>query len=236
MSRITIPLQTHTRLVGLLLAVSLLCGFFGELYAPSQILTADAASTAANLRANEGLFRLGFAAYLVEAVADVVLALLFYVLLRPVQPSLALLSAFLGLISTAMFGVSQMFHFAAPRFLSGGAHLDGFSTAQLEGLAFHFLTLYGLLSGLFMLFYGGASLLRGYLIYRSGYLPRLLGALLMFAGASFVLKNVALVLAPTYASPLLLLPMFVAMLSLSLWMFFRGVDEEQWRLAAKSSE
>lgn len=74
-------------------------------------MTGDAARTIANLQAREGFFRIGFAAYLAEAFCDVALSLIFYVLLRPVHRDLALFSAFLGLVSTALFGVSEMFYF-----------------------------------------------------------------------------------------------------------------------------
>lgn len=75
-----------------------------------------------------------------------------------------------------------------------------------------------------MVFYGVAAMLRGYLIYRSRFLPRALGALLMLAGLGFVAKSFALVLAPAYASNLFMAPMFVAGLALAGWMLVKGVD------------
>lgn len=229
MQLIRTPVRTYTRAAGILLFLSIICGAFGELYIPSRILADDAAATIANLQAHEGFFRIGFAAYLVEAFCDVALSLIFYVLLRPVHRDLALFSAFLGLVSTALFAVSEMFYFSAPLFLSGKQHLGAFAPEQLNALALHFLALYGVLGGLFMLFYGSASIVRGYLIFRSGYFPRFLGVLLMVAGMGFVLKNVSFVLAPAYSSDILLLPMFIAMLSVMLWMVFKGVNLEKWR-------
>jgi hypothetical protein len=77
-----------------------------------------------------------------------------------------------------------------------------------------------------MVFFGVAAMLRGYLIYRSRFLPRTLGALLMLAGLGFVAKNFALVVAPGYASNLFMAPMFVAGLALTGWMLVKGVDVE----------
>ena len=75
-----------------------------------------------------------------------------------------------------------------------------------------------------MVFYGIATLLRGYLIYRSGYLPKALGVLLALAGLGFIVSNFVLVLSPAYASDLLLLPMFLAGVSATVWLLVKGVD------------
>src|SRR5918996_1734163 len=109
--------KTYSRAVGVFLILSILGGWFGEVQIPSQFMKGDAATTADQLRHNEGLFRLGFAAYLVEAFSDLVLAWLFYVLLKPVDRDLALLSAFFGLVSMSLFAVTKMFYFSAPTFL-----------------------------------------------------------------------------------------------------------------------
>jgi Domain of unknown function (DUF4386) len=75
------------------------------------------------------------------------------------------------------------------------------------------------------------SMLRGYLIFRSGYFPRLLGALLVLGG--FVLKNFVLVLAPRYDSNLFALPMFIAMTPLALWFLVKGLDSTRWKAQPK---
>src|SRR6187431_1536316 len=95
--------KTYSRAVGVFLILSIFCGWLGEVQIPSQFMTGDAAMRAAHLRDNEGLFRLGFAAYLVEAFSDLVLAWLFYILLKPVDRNLALLSAFFGIVSMSLF-------------------------------------------------------------------------------------------------------------------------------------
>lgn len=228
MNMIDTSVKTYCRAVGVLLILSIAGGWFGELYIPSVIMTGDAATTANQLRHNEGLFQLGFAAYLVEAFSDVVLAWLFYVLLRPVHRELALLSAFFGLVSMTLFAVTQMFHYCAPHFLTGRKYLTVFSPEQLEAFASLFLSLSGRLSGLFMLFYGAGWIIRGYLSFRSGYLPRFLGVLMVAAGAGFVAKNITKVLAPAYSWDALLAPMFLNVVVLAIWMLARGVDQEKW--------
>lgn len=89
--------QTYARVAGVLLLLSLVAGGFGEFYVPSKlIVSADAAATARNIIASASMFRMGFAGYLVEAMCDIALTLILYVLLRPVHEDLALLAAFFG--------------------------------------------------------------------------------------------------------------------------------------------
>jgi hypothetical protein len=223
---------TYTRAVALFLILTIFAGFFGEMYVPSLIRAGDAATTAANLRQNDLLFRLGFAAYLVEAFSDVVLAWLFYVLLKPVHRDLALLAAFFGIVSMTTFAVAEMFYFSAPNFLRGSASLAAFPPDQLEGFASLFLWLYASLGGLFMLFYGTAWIVRGWLTFRSTYLPRWLGLLMILAGVGFVMKNITEVLAPAYSSDFLLAPMMLNAVGVAIWMLAKGVDRGKWETAA----
>jgi hypothetical protein len=222
----------------MLLLLTIIAGFFGEVYVPSHIIVAgDAAATAANLAGQRDLLRLGFASYLVEAVCDVALSWIFYVLLRPVHRDVALLAAFFGLVSTSLYGVAEVFYFALPLSLTGGAgYLKAFTSDQANALSMLSLRLYGLIGGMFMVFYGIATAIRGYLIVRSGFLPKTLGVLLCIAGAGFIVRNTVLVLAPAYASDLLLFPMFIATLSLMVWLFVKGIDQAAWSARVESAD
>ena len=224
--------QTYARITGVLFLLSMLGGFFGEAYVPSKLIVSrDAAATARNFTESDLLFRAGFAGYLLEAICDTALSLTLYILLRPVRNDLALLAAFFGLISTALFGVAEMFYFGASVILRSG----GFSPGEQNALAQLSLKAYGFASQIFLAFYGIATFVRGYLIYRSRYLPKLLGALLMVAGAGFVIKNFAFILMPAYASDFLLLPIFPAALSMTIWFLVKGVDVAKWEEAISSS-
>ncbi len=228
--------QSYARAAGVLLLLSVVAGAFGEAYVPSRLIApADATLTAQNVRQLGFLFRAGFAAYLVEAVCDVGLALVFYVLLRPVRQNIALLSAFFGLVATAAFAVAELFYLA-PLLLTGRAgYLGTFSPSQLDTLILLSLKLYTFGARAFMLLYGVACLLRGYLLFRSHYVPRALGALLALAGFGFIVKNVLFVLAPAYASDFLLLPMFLAAASLTVWFLAKGVDVSMWQATAAAN-
>jgi len=221
--------QRYARAAGIMFLISFVAGSFGEFYVPSKLIVAgNAAATVSNIVDHEMLFRLGFAGYLLEALCDVGIALVLYVLLKPVHRNLALLSAFFGLISTALFAVCEMLFFCAPLLVKNPVFAGSFSGAQLDALVFFFVRVYGLGAGLFMVFYGSASLIRGYLIYRSGYIPRFIGVLFGLVGVAFIVKNFTLVLAPAYSSDLLLAPAPITILVLTVWFLAKGVDVDKW--------
>src|SRR5437868_14914233 len=119
--------------------ISFVAGSFGEFYVPSKlIVTGNAAATVSNILDHEMLFRLGFAGYLLEALCDVALALVLYVLLKPVHRNLALLSAFFGLVSTALFAVCELLFFSAPFLANSPIFARSFSKEQIVAL-FYFL-------------------------------------------------------------------------------------------------
>jgi hypothetical protein len=218
-------LQTYARIAGVLFLVSMVAGGLGEFYIPTKlIVSGDAAATAKNIIASNSLFRIGFATYLIEAICDIGLSLVFYVLLRPVHKNLALLAAFFGLVSTAVFAGAELFYFLPVHILGGADYLKTFSPEQLNTLTLLSLKLYGLGAGIFLAFYGIATLLRGYLIYRSNYLPKFLGVLLALAGLGFIAKNFFLVLAPAFPSDFFLLPMPLAGVAMTVWFLVKGID------------
>ncbi|HEU5238250.1 MAG TPA: DUF4386 domain-containing protein [Pyrinomonadaceae bacterium] len=226
--------QRYARVAGVLFLLSLAAGGFGEAYVPSRIVvTGDAAATAANISTFEYLLRLGFAGFLVESLCDTALVLILYALLKPVSKELSMLSAFFGLIGTVLFAVSESFYFA-PLTLGGAAYLKTFSPDQLNALTLLSLRFYGYGAAIFTAYYGLSWIIRGYLIFQSGYLPKFLGVLMAIGGAGFVLRNFALILAPTYASAALLLLLFPGALILTAWLIIRGVDVPKWEAKVRT--
>lgn len=222
-------IQTYARVTGVLLALSMVFGFLGEWYIPSQFMSRDAAATAQKIASSLPLYRLGFAAYLVEAICDIGLALLFYVLLRPVNKPLALAAAFFGLVSTALYAVAEIFYFAPTILLSGGAlYMSAFSPEQVNALTMLSLRLFSSIGMMFLALYGIATILRGYLIIRSGYLPKFIGLLLVLGGVAFVMKTITMLLTPAFSSSVFLVAMFPAGLALTFWMLVKGVNVAQW--------
>jgi hypothetical protein len=229
--------QTYARVAGVLFLISLVAGGFGEFYVPSKlIVSADASATAQNIQASGRLFRFGFAAYLVEAMCDIGLTWALYLLLMPVRKDIALLAAFFRLVSTATFAFAELFYFATSLILGSAGYLKTFSPDQVNSLALLSFKVYGYGGGLFMVFYGVGSILLGYLIFQSEYLPKFLGILLALGGVGFVIRNFALVLAPAYASDAFLLPAMLAMPALILWFLIRGVNVRKWEEKAANSD
>jgi Domain of unknown function (DUF4386) len=221
--------QTYARIAGVLFLLTFVIGGFGEAYAPAQlIVSGNATATAHNVIASAQLLRLGFLGYLFEAFTDVMLAFLLYVLLRPAHANLAFLAVLFRLMATATFAFAEVFYFAPALILGGDAYLKTFSSGQLNTLALLSFNVYSFAGGFSSVFYGIASIILGYLMFRSGYLPRVLGALWMLGGVCFVASSLAMVVAPALASPLLLVPQLLAGLALAVWLLVRGVDVVKW--------
>ena len=222
--------QRYARIAGVLFLLSLVAGGFGEAYVPSKlIVSGDAAATAANIRNFDFLYRLGFAAFLIESLCDITLALILYALLKPVSKELSLLAAFFGLMGTALFAFAELFYFAPQLIMRGSAgYLQTFSPDQLNALVLLSLKFYGYAGMIFTAYYGMGWIVRSYLIFRSGYLPRFLGVLMAIGGLGFVVRNFALILAPAYASDVLLMLMFPGGLILTVWLLVKGVDVSKW--------
>ena len=225
----TINIQAYAKAAGVLFLLSIMGGAFGEAYVPSKIIVSnDAAATAANIKAFTFLFRLGFAGFLLESVCDTALSLNFYVLLKPVSKELSLLAAFLGLVGTAIFAVTELFYFMAMHTVGEADYLKTFQPEQLQTLALLSLKYYMYGGALFSVYYGLTWIVRSYLIFRSGYLPKLIGVLMAIGGLGFVARNVLFILAPAYASGTLLMLLFPGGLLLTGWLIVRGVDIEKW--------
>ncbi len=223
------PVQTYARVAGILFLISLVAGSLGEFYVPTTLIVRnDPTATVNNILDNESLFRLGFAGYLLEGLSDAALALIFYVLLKPVHRNLALLAGFFGVVSTAHYAVCQMIYFCAPILLKSPAFQQYFSREQLDAIAYLFVRISGYGASLFLAFYGSASLVRGYLMYRSAFLPRFLGVLMSILGVAFILRSFTLVLTPALSTELLLVPAPVTILAMTMWFLVKGVNVEKW--------
>ena len=215
----------YARVAGVAMLLSIVFGLLGEMILPDRIIVGgDAAATAASILAHPTLFRLTFAAYLVEAFCDVGLCVFFYILLRPVNRELALLSAFFGIAAMVTYAVSESSFFASSLVVGDSPGMGTFTADQRSALAYLALRISGAIAWLFLCLYGIATMIRGYLIARSTYLPRILGILFIIGGAGFFLRSATYVLAPKLSSPILLLPMAIAGILMMAWLLIKGID------------
>jgi hypothetical protein len=227
--------QKYARIAGVLFLFSLVAGGFGEAYVPSKlIVSGDAAATVANLRNFDFMYRLGFAAFLIESLCDIALALILYALLNPVSKELSLMAAFFGLIGTALFAFAELFYFAPLVIMRGAGYLQTFSPDQLNSLVLLSLKFYGFGGMIFTAYYGMGWIVRAYLMFHSGYLPKFLAVLMAVGGIGFVVRNFLMILAPAYASDVLLMLMFPGGLILTVWLLWKGVDVAKWNAKVKA--
>jgi hypothetical protein len=223
--------QRYARVGGLLYLLLIAAGSWGEFVRGTIIVAGDATATAHNIMASESLWRTGIGGDLLMHLCDVPVMLVLYVLLKPVNRNLALLAVLFNLVQTAVLVVNKM-TLVIPLFLLGNAvYLKAFAPQQLSALAYVSLRAHDHGFGFGLIFFGVVCLIQGYLIRRSGYLPRTLGVLMQVAGACYLLNSFALVLAPAFASllfPAIMLPPFIAESSLAIWLLVKGVDLPKW--------
>ncbi|HSS19035.1 MAG TPA: DUF4386 domain-containing protein [Pyrinomonadaceae bacterium] len=225
------------RLIALLLLFLILCGVFAQGFVANRLIVpGDAAATAGNILAHPDLYRLSFTVFLLEMVANVANTALFYILLRPVNRSIALTATFIDLAGGVMKTFARVFYILPLWVLqstAGGASkaLQGFTPQQLESIAFILLQINNRGAATATAFYGFSITLRGYLILRSTFMPRWLGVLSIISGVGWLAF-----LYPPLGSlafmPVVLLTLLVSAVMI-VWLLFFGVTDEKWNECAQ---
>ena len=215
----------YARIGGALYLVIIVAGIFGPLLTRDQlVVVGDAATTAQNITASPELWRVGIALNVVMQLCDVPVMLILYLLLSPINKAVALLALLLNIVQTATLVANQLTLVAA--------QLLSVDQPALTDVAIQAYT-YGEALGL--VFFGFTLVGVGYLIRHSGYLPWIIGLLVQVAGVSYVVNSFLLLVGPDLSSIVLLIPAFIAELSLALWLLLRGVDASKWELRARSA-
>lgn len=213
-------------------------GIFAHVVKEKLIVAGDAAATAGNLRSMETLWRFGIAFELLALICVTALAAVYFVLLRPVSRELNLLATFLRLIGIAVETVAALNLVAALYPLGTAAYLKAFTPEQLYALTNLALKSHNSGYTLALLFFGVTFLFHGRLIFRSWFLPRVLGLMIQVGGACYLTNSFLFFLAPSLVNslfPWILLPCFAAELSLALWLLFKGVNVKQWHEQAREA-
>jgi len=230
--------QVYARIGGVLYLIIIVVGIFDEAFVRNKIIVSgDATATAANIRSLESLWRFGIAAEFFLLICAVALTLIFFVLLRPVSRDLALLAVFFNLVSVAVEAAVQLYLLGALFPLGKAEYLRAFEPEQLYALASLSVKSHSYGFGVALIFFGCVCLILGYLIFKSGFLPKALGVLMQIAGLSYLTDSFALILAPTFANrifPAVLVPAFVGEASLCLWLLVKGVNVEKWEEKASA--
>ena len=220
------------RLAGLCYVLMIPAGF-GMFLRGRLVVKGDAAATAANILAHEPLFRLAFAGDLLVVVIYIVFTVLMYDLMKPVSRSVSLLAAFFSLIGCAIQAFACLFELPPLTVLKHEQFLGVFKVEQLQALAYLSLKLYSQAYGIGLVFFAFYCLVIGYLVFKSTFLPRILGVLIA-ASALAWMTFLWPPLAAKYFRYLLVLDL--GELSLVLWLLVMGVNAERWWEQADAAE
>ena len=225
----------QARLAGLIAWITTSAGF-SLIVLGSLVVYDNAGATAHNILAHEALYRLAVVGDVIAALY-IVYTLLLYNLFRPVNRSLALLGAFFSLVGTAVGMLIPLFALGALVVLRDAHSLSGFTTDQVEAIALVFLKLRAQAYAVSLVLFGTYNVLTGYLILKSTFLPRILGALLAIAGFGYLINTFANFVSPAFAahlSPWILIPGGSELL-LAGWLLAVGVNEDRWSEQARAT-
>jgi hypothetical protein len=220
---------------GALYIVIIVLGTFEEAFVRNPIVVADdAAATAANMQSSEWLWRFGIASELVLLIAAIPLSVIFYILLRPVSRDLALLAVFFDLVSLAVEAAAALGLAAALFPLGPGQYLRAFQPEQLHAMTRLAIRWHAHGFTVALIFFGCFCVVVGYLILKSGYFPKLLGAGMQIVGVCYLTHGFALIMAPPLASwlyPAIFVPPFLGETAVALWLLLKGIDVEKFNAA-----
>jgi Domain of unknown function (DUF4386) len=220
-------------ITGVVYLLYFLTAVLGEFFLKGLVVDGDATATANNILAHQPLFRLGLATGLIAVAFYIAVTALFYGLFKPVNRSVSLLAAFFSLVGCAITAFGSLFQLAPLVVLGGAQYLSVFNVQQLRALALMFLELNTQTANICLVLFGFYDLLIGYLIFRSVFLPRILGVLMALAGLAwltFLYPPLA-----SYLSPYILVLGFVAELALCLWLLVKGVNVQRWEEQARAA-
>ena len=223
--------STRARILGAFYLFVIIAGITAQAFIADRLVVSnDATRTAANIIANKSLYRLAYTIFMLEMVAQIVVSVMFYDLLKPVNRSVARISMIIGLTGCGIKTMARLFFYAPLILLGGAAYLSAFQPAQLEALSLAFIKINNQGAAIGIIFFGFEALTRGWLVFKSEFLPPFLGVLSMIAGLGWL----------TFLWPPLGSQTFVAValfaiagvIATSGWFFICGVDEGKWRARA----
>jgi len=226
------------RVVGILFLIMTVAIFFTTGFVRVLLIVpGDATATANNIMASESQFRSGIVGHLVVLITDHGVSILLYVLLKPVSKTLSLVAAVFRLIMVAMRGINLLTHFFALLLLSGAGYLTVFETDQLHALVLLVLTAFedGVLID--YVFFSLHLFFLVYLVFKSGYIPRILGVLLIIGSFGYLTQSLTIFLFPSYEAIVsqFIVPFQIPELVFFLWLLIKGVNVEQWEKRALES-
>jgi hypothetical protein len=241
-TQVTQPMAAETsprrlaRIAGGLYLINIAGGLFALGYVPAVLVASgDAAATAHNIMAHQLLYRLALVVHIIICLSNIPLAVIFYDLFKVVNRRISLLVVFFTLVGTAIESATLLNQFAPLLLLQGDRYSSVFTAGQLQAQAYLPLELQPIGYSINAVFFGCYCLSIGSLIFRSSFLPRILGVILIIGGGCYLTSSFADFLSPAFAAslvPYIQLPSGVAELSLALWLLVVGVNDQRWKAQA----
>jgi hypothetical protein len=224
--------KANARLAGVFEALEGFTSTFGQVNVLGKlIVVGSAAATAGNILQHETLFRWGFASSLLAVTFHLGWGFLFYQLFRPVNRSVSFCAVLVILIVCVLQAVTALLYLAPLLVLTAGSSLSALTQQELQALAYMFLKLNGLAFDTDLVFFGLWCVLTGYLIFRSTFMPRILGVLLAIDGLGWM----TFMWPPLghYLFPAIAVACGLAEIPLQLWLLIFGVNNERWKAQAE---
>ena len=220
------------RVAGFLYLLVVPLGIF-SLYVDGKLTVLDdAAATANNLMASISLYRLGIVSNVLAVLILILVVLILFKLLAPVSKSMAMLMVMFLMAVVPIGMLCVLFQLAALHVLGGADYLKVFTTEQVQALALLFLRLNDLGGTITYIFWGLWLLPMGYLVFKSGVFPRILGVFLMISCFGYVADSFATLLGHQLGVGLLTAGGEILFI---LWLVIKGVNAEQWEKRALES-
>ncbi len=217
------------RIAGFLYLLLVPLGILGILYIPTTLfVSGDIAATISNIRANESLFRLGIVSAIAAQLVNIFVVLYLYKLLKPVNRGMAQLMVIFLLLGVPIAFLNELTHLAVLLLLNGADYLAAFTTDQIQAMVAFFLDLHEYGIFIAQVFWGLWLFPMGYLIFKSGFLPRILGILLMIGCFGYLIDSFVFFLVPSFGVTFSEFT-FLGEVLLPLWLVIKGVNVEQWK-------
>ena len=224
----------EARIAGALYILVILLGGFAEVAVRQGLIVGgDPAATAKAIMANESLYRLGFCAEMLTNMIAIPLTLVMYRILAPAGRFWVLLAVLFDLTQNTINAVNAWTQFAPLTLLSGSPDVAALPKAELAALARVALKWHDVGFNIALTFFGVALVIYGVVIFRSRFLPRLIGVLYGIAGLCYLANSFVYLMAPSLSSPAILAPCLLGEGALALWMLIVGVNETRWRAVAE---
>jgi len=222
------------RIAGLLYLLMFPLTIFSISIAANLIVPGDAERTAKNILASEGVFRLSFMSDLFVQIVFIFLVLALYKLLNPVNKISAVLMVILALIGVPIAMLNMLNEIATLHLLSNIGTLKAFDPELLHAQAMFFLDLHELGINIASIFWGLWLFPLGYLVFRSGYIPRILGILMVIGGIGYLVDFVTFILLPDFGVTISQFT-FIGELLLPLWLLIMGVKDQSQKNPAPTN-